>query len=113
MIGGSREACAGRGSEGVSVFVWASRDAESEGGGREDGGSRSAHAHTSRPRQTLAEHAHATAHGVRKPPPTQRHNVAQRLMFQTVRFSCRALVVWLGRLRTWSIMVALPSLTIL
>jgi hypothetical protein len=37
MIRGSREACAVRVSEGVSVFVWATRDAESEGGGLEDG----------------------------------------------------------------------------
>ena len=76
MIRGSREACAGRVSEGVSVFVWATRKAESVGeGGKTARGSRPAHAHTSRPRQTLAEHAHATAHGLREPFPTQRHNV--------------------------------------
>jgi hypothetical protein len=34
---------------------------------------RSAHAN----RRTLIEHAHATAHGVRQPSPTQRHNVVE------------------------------------
>ena len=37
MIRDSREACAGRVSECVSVFVWATRAAGSVGGGREDG----------------------------------------------------------------------------
>jgi hypothetical protein len=80
---------AGRVSEGVSVFVWATRDAESVSGGREvhtvQGTAprrpltltRAAHAN----RTTPAEHAHATAHGVREPSPIQCHNLAQWMFF--------------------------------
>ena len=92
MIRGSREACASRVSEGVSEFVWGTRDAESvgacrvhtvQGNGWPHTLTQVAHAN----RKTPAEHAHATAHGVRKPSPNRCHNISELLLFQIVRRS--------------------------